>query len=51
MWLLIYGGEQAKLVVASKTALLSFSSNVKIKKVFKERTLASYQNMAESARL
>ena len=30
-WLLIYGREKAKLVVASKTALLLFSSNVKIK--------------------
>ena len=30
-WLLIYGREKAKLVVASKTALLLFSSNAKIK--------------------
>ena len=41
-WLLIYGREKAKLLVAaSKTALLLFSSNVKIKKVFKERVLSS----------
>ena len=30
-WLLIYGRDKAKLAVASKTALLLFSSNVKIK--------------------
>ena len=29
-WLLTYGREKAKLVVASKTALLLFSSNVNI---------------------
>ena len=41
-WLLIHGGEKVELVVASKTALLLFSSNAKIKQVFKERVLASY---------
>ena len=30
-WLLLYGRERAKLVVASKTALLSFSSSIRIK--------------------
>ena len=31
-WLLIYGREKSKLVVASKTTLLLFSGNVKIKR-------------------
>ena len=35
-WLLIYGREEAKLVVASKTALLLFSNNVKMKNVSKK---------------
>ena len=43
-WLLIYGGEKAKLVVASKTALLLFSSNVKTQYVFKEMVLALFRN-------
>ena len=34
---------KAKLVVASKTALQLFSCNFKIKEVFKERVLPSYQ--------
>ena len=34
-------------MVASKTALLWFNSNVKIKYVFKERVLASYKFFAK----
>ena len=41
-WSLIYGREKPKLVVASKTVLLLFCGNIKIKQVFKERVLASY---------
>ena len=44
-WLLIYGREKAKMVVASKTALLLLSSIVKTKYVFKEMVLVSYQNL------
>ena len=42
MLLLIYGREQAKKEVASKTALMLFSSNAKIKQVFKEIDQASH---------
>ena len=44
-WLLIHGREKAKLVVASNTALLSFSINAEIKYILAERVLASYQNL------
>ena len=40
-WLLIYGREDAKLVVASKAPFLLFSCNVNIKCVFKEGNLTN----------
>ena len=35
-------------MVATKTALLLFSNNVKMKKAFKERVLALFQSLAKS---